>query len=185
MQDAETEFGGGDALLRRQQIPAPGRLVIGLAAEAARIHHPGIGLRLGEPLLGRRDAPAQRLGVILRHVDAVREHQLEIVVGGALVDFGGAVIPAADVVMRVTAVQIGQAQLELRLGMPLLGGPAIPHDAVAQIAENALAAGKKQPEPILRLAVAGLGERCQHPRRGRIIFPRIGRERRPERARLG
>jgi hypothetical protein len=123
--------------------------------------------------------------VILRHVDAVREHQLEIVVGGVLVDFGGAVVPAAHIVMRATAIQIGEAQLELRLGMPLLGGPAIPHDAVAEIAEDAFAASVKQPEVILRFTVAGLGELRQHPRRVRIIFARIGRQRRPQRARHG
>ena len=87
--------------------------------------------------------------------------------------------------MRVPPLQIGEAQLVLRLGMPLLGRPAIPDDRVAEIAEHAFAAAVKQPEPVLRFRITGAGETRQLWGRVQVIFSRVGGERRLQRPRHG
>src|SRR5207302_8784034 len=181
VQDPETELGRCITLLGRQEIPAPRRLVVGLAAEAPGVHRSGSGLCLGMPLLGGSKAPAQCLGMILQHADAVREHQFEISVGSRLVDLGGSFVPAADLEMRVSAEEIGKAQLVLRLDMALLSGAAIPHDGIAEIAENALALGIEKAETILRFGIAGARELGPLPLRTDVLGARIGRQRRPER----
>src|SRR5207248_3616741 len=131
-------------------------------------------------LLGGGNAPAQGLGVILRHTDAVREDELAVAVGRAFVNLGGAVVPAAHIPMRVPAKEIGEAQLVLRFDVPLLGGAAIPYDGVADVAEHPLVLRVKQAEPVLRLDILGAGEPREPPRRIDVILARIGRERGPE-----
>jgi len=119
--------------------------------------------------------------MILQHADAVREHQFEISVGRRLVDLGGSFVPAAHLKMRVSAEEIGKAQLVLRLDMALLSGAAIPHDGIAKVPQNPLALGIEKAQAMLRLGIAGTGQPGQLPRRIDIIVARIGRQRRPER----
>src|SRR5437763_16126488 len=106
------------------------------------------------PLLGGSKAPAQCLGMILQHADAVREHQFEIAVGRRLVDLGGSLVPAAHLEMRVSAEEIGKAQLVLRLDMALLSGAAIPYDSIAEVPQNPLALGIEKAQAMLRLGIA-------------------------------
>ena len=65
--------------------------------------------------------------------------------------------------------------------MALLSGAAIPHDGIAEIAENALALSIEKAQAILRFTIAGARELGQLPRRIDIIVARIGRQRRSER----
>ena len=55
---AETELSSRTALRGGEFVPMPGFPIIRLAPGAARIDQPGIGLRVGDPLLGGRPAPA-------------------------------------------------------------------------------------------------------------------------------
>src|SRR5262249_21731762 len=61
----------------------------------------------------------------------------------------------------LAAVQIGEAELVLCLGVALLGGAAKPYRRVAEAADDAFAPGVAQPQPKLALGIAAprrLGE---------------------------
>ena len=94
VEDAEPELGSGAALSGGERIPVPSFLIIVLATDPPRVNQPGIGLRVGDPLLGRRPAPTQRLGRVLRDVEPVRKEQCSIVVGGLGVALGRGTIPS-------------------------------------------------------------------------------------------
>ena len=105
VEDAEAELGSGAALSGGARIPVPGRLIIVLATDPARVNQPGIGLRVGDPLLGRRPAPTQRLGPVLRDLEPVWKEQRSIVVGGLGVALGGGTIPSRKA-RRLRAVAV-------------------------------------------------------------------------------
>ena len=77
------------------------------------------------------------------------------------------VVPFGGPAIGLAAVQIGKAQLVLRLAVALLRCPPEPHDRVAKAADNALAARIQQTQPELAFGVAG---RC----RLRKVFECLG-----------
>ena len=105
VEDAEAELGSGAALSGGTRIPVPSCLIIVLATDPARVNQPGIGLRVGDPLLGRRPAPTQRLGPVLRDLEPVWKEQRSIVVGGLGVALGGGTIPSRKA-RRLRAVAV-------------------------------------------------------------------------------
>src|SRR5690348_531694 len=102
VEDAKTQLAGGTALLSGELVPPPGLHIIPLAADAARIDQPSIVLRFGMALLGGRPAPAQRLGRVLRHLEAVRKEELSIAFGGCLVAFDSRSVHFSKVHDRLT-----------------------------------------------------------------------------------
>ena len=94
VEDAEAELGNGAALSSGKRVPAPRFLIIPLAADPPRVNQPGIGLRIGDPLLGGRTAPAQRFGRVICDLEPVWKEQRSIVVGGLGVALGGDPIPS-------------------------------------------------------------------------------------------
>ena len=153
--DAEAEFAHRVALFGGGLIPAARLDVVDLAAEPAGMHQGEVCLRWRVALLGGGAAPAHGFGRVRGNRDPVRKHQLAIAVGKILVDRGGAVVPAGDAAIGAAAMQVGQAQLVLRLGIALLGRPPEPHDGVAETADDAFAARVEQTQLKLALGVAG------------------------------
>ena len=94
VEDAEPELAGSAVLSGGERVPVASFLIIALATDPARINQSGIGLRVGDPLLGGCPAPAQRLARVLWDLEPVRKEQRSIVVGGLGVALGGVTIMA-------------------------------------------------------------------------------------------
>ena len=172
MDDAETEFGLGMAALGGERIPSPRLGEVAVAADAARVEKPELRLGVDKPLFGRVPAPAKRLGRLRLDREAVRKDQLAIALGDLLVDRRRGLIPSRDAAVGA-AVQIGEAQLVLRLRMPLLGRAPQPDDAIAEAGDDPFAAQVKQTQPIRAFGLAG-----QRPPAGRTGMPSRNRPRR-------
>jgi hypothetical protein len=112
-------------------------------------------VRRREALLGGLAAPAPGFGRVARHRDPVGKHQLAIAVGDVLVDRGGAGVPGGDPAIGLSAMQVGKAQLILRLGMALLGGPPEPDAGITETADNTFAPRVEQTQLKLAFGVAG------------------------------
>ncbi len=97
-------------------------------------------MRRREPLLGGGASPAQGFGRIGRYGDAVRKKQVPIALGNTLVDRAGAVVPRRGPAVRPAAMQVGKAEMVLRLAVTLLRCLPEPHDGVGKTANDAFAA---------------------------------------------
>ncbi len=156
VEDAESEFGSAAALGSGERVPVASFLIIALAADPARVNQPGIGLCVGEPLLGSRPAPAQCLGRILWDVEPVRKEKRSIVVGGLGVVLGGGTIPSRKARrMGAVAVEMHQAELMLRHRMALLCRAPVPAGGIGEVGDNAMPTGIEQSQPIPGFGVSG------------------------------
>jgi hypothetical protein len=172
--DAEAQFAGRVALVGGGGIPAPRLGVIDLAAIPASPHQGEVCLRRRIALLGSLTAPAQGFGMVRGNRNPVWKHQIAIAVGDDFVDRGGAVVPLGDPAIGPAAMQIGQAQLVLRLGMPPLRRLPEPHDGVAQTADDALAPRVQQTQLKLAFGVAARRRFREVAPRLRIVSPSPG-----------
>ena len=133
------EFAGRIALFGRGRVPAPRLCVIDVAAHPASVHQGEGCLCRRKALLGSEATPAQGFGMIGRDRDPVRKHQLAIAVGNVLIDRGGMIVPARRPAIGLAAMEMGKAQLVLRLAMALLRRPPEPYDSIAKAADDPFA----------------------------------------------
>ena len=156
MDDAETEFGVGMAALGGERIPSPRLGEVAVNADAARVEKPELRLGVDEVLFGRFPTPSKSLFRLRLDRKAIRKDQLAIALGEILVDRRRRLIPLRDPAARA-AMQIDEAQLILRLRMPLFGRPPQPDDAIAGAGDDSFATQINQTQPIGSLGLAGGG----------------------------
>jgi hypothetical protein len=161
VEDAEAELGSGAALSSGKRVPVASLPIIGLTPDPPRVNQPGIGLCIGDPLLGSRPAPTQSLGRVVRDVEPVREEQRSIVLGSLGVVLGGGTIPSRKARrMRAMAVEMQQAELMLSHRMTLFRRTPVPAGGIGEVGQNPVPAGVQQSQPVRGLRISA-GSGCR------------------------
>ena len=170
VEDAEAKLGSGAALSGGERVPVPSFPIIGLATDPPCVNQPGIGLRVGDPLLGGRLAPMQRPGWVLRDVEPVWKEQRSIVVGGLGVALGGGTIPTRKARrLRAITFEVQQAELMLCHSVTQLRRPPVPAGGIGEIGDNPVAAGVEQSQAIEGFWISGDCRRRPFLERCRVI----------------